>query len=240
MIDDILVSAAASLTDAFTEIGKRFSGLSEGGSVRFQFAASGVLVQQIQSGAPVDVFASAGLPEMDRLQQSNHLIPETRINFAANRLVLIVPHTSKQNRWESLQTAKRIAIGQPETVPAGRYAKETLIKRGDWSRYQSRLVYAGSVRQVLAYVAKGDVDAGFVFATDVRLEAERVRVIVTAVPGQDHSPILYPVSVLSRTKHPALARRFVRYLQEEPAQTVLRRHGFTPPIVSKVSPGKRQ
>src|SRR5579871_157943 len=130
--DTILVSAAASLTNALQDIGKAFTAADPKTTVRFNFGSSGQLQQQIEQGAPVDVFASASPKEMDALQKSGHLETATRIDFAGNRLVLIVPPQSAVKRWEDLKSAsvRHIALSNPASVPSGRYARQTLTKRG--------------------------------------------------------------------------------------------------------------
>ena len=228
--DEVLVSAAASLTDAFNEIGKAYTKTNPQTTVRFNFGASGALQQQIAQGAPVDVFASASPKEMDALQAAGRLAKETRADFAGNRLVLIAPLHSGLKTWEYLRGAsvKRIALSNPASVPSGRYAQETLTHRGLWNAIQPKLVFGENVRQTLAYVTNGDVDAGVVFATDAQVEKTRVRVVQTALPVQDHQPILYPVAAIADAPNPAGARRFVVFLQSPTAQSILARYGFAP------------
>ena len=229
---ELLVSAAASLTDAFEQVGTAFT-KSERGSVtvRFNFAASGVLKQQIMAGAPVDVFASAAAKEMDELQAAKRIDGATRANFTKNRLALIVPAASRLGirDWRDLSRAdvKRIAVSNPDAVPSGRYARETLTKKGLWASLQPKFVFGENVRQTLTYVAGNNVEAGVVFATDARTEAKRVRVAAVGLPGRDHTPILYPAAVVTGTSHPNAARRFVRFLQSREAQAMLKRFGFS-------------
>lgn len=226
--DELLVSAASSLTDAFNEIGVAFTKSNPQTTVRFNFAASGVLQRQIEQGAPVDVFAAAGAKEMDALQTGGHLEAPTRVNFIGNRLVLIVPRDSKLKHWNDLALpgVRRVAISNPATVPSGRYAQETLTRRGLWAGLQPKIILGENVRQTLAYVAQGNADAGLVFATDAAIEKQRVRVAQVAVPGQDHKPILYPVAVIAGAPHAPVARRFVSFLQGPTAQRILLRYGF--------------
>lgn len=226
--DEILVSAASSLTDAFNTIGVAFTQANPQTTVRFNFAASGVLQRQIEQGAPVDVFASASPKEIDALQQGGHLEARTRLNFISNRLVLIVPRGSRLKGWNDLKlnTVRRVALSNPATVPSGRYAQETLTRRGLWASLQPKMILGENVRQTLAYVAHGDADAGLVFATDAAIEKQRVRVAQTAVPGRDHEAILYPAAVLANAPHLPAARRFVAFLQSSTAQRICRRYGF--------------
>jgi molybdate transport system substrate-binding protein len=232
--DEILVSAAASLTDAFTEVGRAYDKANPGTTVRFNFASSGALQRQIEQGAPVDVFASASPKEMDALQRGSHIEESTRLDFASNRLVLIVPEEGALRRWEDLRlpSVHRVALANPDSVPAGRYAKETLTRRSLWGAVQPKSVFGENVRQTLAYVASGDADAGVVFATDAQLDRGRVRVAQQDAPGGDHSPILYPAAVVRGAPNEAAARRFVDFLRGPVAQGILARFGFASAIRS--------
>ncbi len=228
--DEILVSAAASLTDALTEVGKAFTQTDPGTTVRFNFASSGALQQQIEQGAPVDVFASASPKEMDALQSEKRIEPATRVDFAGNRLVLIAPRGSAIKHWTDLNApfVRRVAISNPDSVPSGRYARETLTRRGLWNAVQPKAVFGENVRQTLTYVSGGDAEAGIVFATDARIEARRVRVVEEAAPGRDHAPIVYPAAVVAVAPNAPAARRFVAFLRGPVAQGILARYGFAP------------
>jgi molybdate transport system substrate-binding protein len=230
---EILVSAASSLTEAFRDIGRAFETSEKAHSaVRFNFAGSGVLLQQILAGAPVDVFASAASLEMDRLAAAGRLAADTRFDFAGNRLVLVVGPRDKDlvRDWRDLTRpgVARIAISHPATVPSGRYAQSTLEKRGLWAVLQPKLIDGANVRQTLTYVATGDADAGIVFATDARIEP-RVREVAEAVSGRDHQPIAYPAAVLRDAPQAAVARRFVAFLSSPVARALLKARGFTLP-----------
>ena len=162
---EIIVSAAISLKEGFTEIGSLYERQS-GNRVTFSFGSSGELEKQIEAGAPVDVFASAGQREMDQLQAKGMVEPGSRANFARNRLVLIVPSDSTL-RLHSVSEltnpdVKKIAIGNPKTVPAGLYSHELFDNIKIASQVESRLVFGENVRQVLEYVARGEADAGLV------------------------------------------------------------------------------
>ena len=232
--DEILVSAAASLTDAMREIGRAFTRENPRTTVRFNFGASGALQQQVEQGAPVDVFASASAREMDALQRGRRLAAGTRVAFAGNRLVLIAPPASRLRGWDDLRNGRirRIAMSNPDFVPSGRFARQTLVRRGLWTSVERRAVFGENVRQTLAYVANGDADAGVVFATDARIEPRRVRVVAAAVPGRDHGAIVYPAAVLAGAPNPRAARRFVAFLSSAGARRVLLRYGFTAPAAS--------
>jgi len=226
----LTVSAAASLSDAFKEIGRRFEATKSGVTVRCNFAASGVLIQQIAQGAPVDVFASADQETMNRGVEQKLIEPDTRRDFAANVVVLVAPAQG----GPALKTladlgrpdVKRIAIGKTETVPVGRYTKQLLEAANLWAPLQPKLVQADSVRQVLDYVARGEVEAGFVYRTDAAIMADKVQVALA--PG-GHTPVTYPVAVVSESRQKALAKEFAEYLRSPAAQEVLARFGFAKP-----------
>jgi molybdate transport system substrate-binding protein len=226
---ELVVSAAASLTNAFREIGADFERGHPGDSVAFNFAASDVLLTQIARGAPADVFASADQDAMDKALSQHLIDPATRVDFARNRLVLIVPAGSTPpTALAALADAsyRRIASSNPATVPAGRYARAALKKAGLWTDLQAKLIPTQSVRQSLDYVARGECDAGFVYATDAATQPDKVRVAFEVATGV---PVLYPAAVVRETAHRALAARFIAHLRAPAARAVLARHGFGVP-----------
>jgi molybdate transport system substrate-binding protein len=227
---EITVSAAASLKEAFTEMGRAFESANPAHKVLFNFAASGQLLQQIAQGAPVDVFASADEETMDKAARQGLVNSASRTSFARNQLVVVVPAVSSPPYARLTELArpevKRIAIGNPESVPAGRYAKEVLETARLWADLQPKIVNAQNVRQVLDYVARDEVDAGFVYATDAALAVNRVRVVerpATAVT------ILYPIAVVSGAANAELAAAFVRFVRGESGQRILAGFGFLRP-----------
>lgn len=224
----LTVSAAASLTDAFKEIGPRFEASRRGAAVRFNFAASGVLLQQIAQGAPVDVFVSADPDTMNRGAEQKLIAAESRRDFASNSLVLITPTGSllKTVRELAAPEVKHVAVGKLASVPAGRYTQQALENAQLWTELQPKLVFADNVRQVLDYVARGEVEAGFVYRTDAELAKNRVRIAMT-VGG--HSPVTYPAAAVADSRQPALARDFIAYLGGADAQAVLAKYGFGKP-----------
>ncbi len=226
----LTVSAAASLTDAFKAIGARFEAGQPGISVRFNFAASGVLIQQIEQGAPVDVLASADQETMNRGVAQKLVDAHTRRDFATNTLVLIVPaqEAPPVKALADLAGAavKRIAIGKPASVPVGRYAQQALTAAGLWATLEPKFVQGDSVRQVLDYVARGEAEAGLVYRTDAAMMADKVNVVQT-VDG--HAPVRYPVAVISESRNKALARDFAAFLVAPEAQAILVRFGFGKP-----------
>lgn len=226
----LTVSAAASLTDAFKEIGPKFEATQPGATVRFNFAASGVLLQQIAQGAPVDVFASADQETMNRGAEQKLITTGTRRDFAANSLVLITP-TQGATTVTTLadlnkSAVKRIAIGKVASVPVGRYTQQALEATRQWTPLQPKVVFADNVRQVLDYVSRGEVEAGFVYRTDAALLKDKVRIAMT-VDG--HAPVTYPVAVVADSKQAALAKDFVAFLSGAQAQAVLAKYGFGKP-----------
>lgn len=227
---DLTVSAAASLTNAFKDIAPLFEAAHPGTKLQFNFAASGVLLQQIAKGAPVDVFASADQETMDQAQAQNLVKPPQRRDFVSNSLVVIVPAASAQLPKAVGELAQpaygKIAIGLPASVPVGRYTKSVLEGAQLWGAIEPKMVGATNVRQALDYVQRGEVDAGFVYATDAALMADKVKVALT-VPTP--KPILYPVAPLPAGPNAAMGEKFVDFLFTPPAQAVLSKYGFGKP-----------
>ncbi|MBL0730568.1 molybdate ABC transporter substrate-binding protein [Piscinibacter sp. HJYY11] len=227
---ELTVSAASSLANAFSELGPAFEAANPGHKVLFNHGASGALLQQLTRGAPVDVFASADQETMDQAQTRGLVKAAQRRNFVSNALVLIVPAATTRlpKTLADLGQApyQRIAIGLPASVPVGRYTQGVLEAAGLWKAIEPKMIGANNVRQALDYVARGEVDAGFVYATDAALLHGKVKVAFS-VPTP--SPILYPVAPLVASPHAALAQRFVDFLVSAPAQAVLARHGFGKP-----------
>lgn len=224
----LTISAAASLTEAFKEIGARYEAAHPGVSVRFNFAASGVLLQQVRQGAPVDVFVSADEETVTRGVDAGLFDAHTRQDFAANTVVLIVPAGAGTRVTAPADLTasgiKRIAIGKAATVPVGRYTQQALSAAKLWDALAPKFVQADSVRQVLDYVSRGEADAGFVYRTDAVLMPGKVQ-IVQAIGG--HQPVTYPAVVVSASREQGLAKDFVGYLLSPAAQDVLKRCGFT-------------
>ncbi|MEO8279272.1 MAG: molybdate ABC transporter substrate-binding protein [Ideonella sp.] len=227
---DLTVSAASSLTNAFKEIAPLFEADHPGTKVLLNFAASGALLQQIAKGAPVDVFASADQETMNQAQARSLVLAAERRDFAANKLVVIVPSDGKPLPRAvadlSQPTYARIAIGLPASVPVGRYTQGVLQKAGLWTVIEPKMIAAQNVRQVLDYVARGEVDAGFVYSTDAALMPDKVRTAVT-VPTE--TPILYPIAALAQSANAEAARQFVAFVLSPPAQGVLAKYGFGKP-----------
>ena len=221
------MSAAASLTNAFKELATRFESVAPGAKVRLNFAASGALYQQIRQGAPVDVFASADQVTMDRAAKESLIIDATRVEFAANSVVLVEPLQGgvgiKSIKDLTRPEVKRIAVAKTATVPAGRYARQALESAGLWASLEPRYILADSVRQVLDYVSRGEVEAGFVYATDAAIMKDKVKVVATA---SGHDPVSYPAAVVAATGQKELAGKFVSFLSSGTAHEILDRYGF--------------
>jgi molybdate transport system substrate-binding protein len=228
--EEILVSAAISLKDAFKEISSVYEKRT-GIRVRLNLGASGLLQKQIEAGAPADVYASAGVKQMDALEAGGWIVPETRRSFVRNRLVLVVPagSTPAMKSFADLAgpSISRLAIGNPKTVPAGQYARQSLKKLALWDRLESRLVPAENVRQVLDYVARGEVDAGIVYASDVSV-SRGIAVVAAQAPEDSHDPILYPVAVVTETEFPREAAEFIDLVLDDSGQAIMRKYGFLP------------
>jgi len=229
--DSITVAAAISLKDALADIAKSYKS-DTGEDVQLTFASSGQLMALIKSGAPIDVFVSAATRQVDDLARTKHVDDKTRRTIAANDLVLIVPANARSAPESFKDLAdpkyKRIALGEPRTVPAGEYAAETLAALELTDAVKPRAVYANNVRQVLDYVERGEVAAGIVYATDARAAGDKVRVVDRADPAT-HTPILYPAAAVTASKKPAAAQKFLDYLTSDKAQKLLTARGFTKP-----------
>jgi molybdate transport system substrate-binding protein len=224
------VFAAASLTDALGEVDREFTAHT-GIAVKASFAASSVLAKQVEAGAPADVFFSADVPWVDYLDQRGLLKAGTRHDLLGNALVLIAPADSTVQlsiapRFQLLAALGegRLAMADPDSVPAGRYAREALTRLDVWDSISGRLARAENVRAALAYVARGEVPLGIVYQTDAQAE-KRVR-IVAVFPADTHPPITYPVALTARAR--PQATRFTQFLMGESARRIFERYGFVP------------
>ena len=227
---ELLVSAAASMTNALKELAPLFEAQHPGTKVQLNFGASDALVQQVSKGAPVDVLACADQESMDKADTQKLLTAGSRKNFAGNSLVLIVPSDSTlaiQTAADLAQASvKRVAMGNPASVPAGRYTQQALEQGKLWSVVEPKAIYALSVRQSLDYVARGEVDAGFVYNTDAAIQKDKVRVVGT-VPSA--VAISYPIATMASSKNAAIAQQFIDYTVSPAGQAVLTRYGFLKP-----------
>jgi len=227
---DLVVSAAASLTNVFKTLAEQYEKVHPDTKVVLNFGASDVLMQQIVRGAPADVFASADQDAMNKAEAEKVIQPASRKDFAANQVVLIVPTGSKLGigalRDLTRADVKRVAYGNPSSVPVGRYTKGALEAENLWEAVSAKGVPAQNVRQSLDYVARGEVDAGFVFATDAAIMPDKVKVAVR-VPNR--TPVTYPIAITTQTKQPTQAASFVQYVLSPDGQAVLAKYGFQKP-----------
>lgn len=225
----LLVGAASSLGEPLQALAPGFIASQKGAAPRFNFAASGVLQQQIQTGAPIDVFVSAGEKQMDRLEKAGLLAAGSRRVIATNQLVLVVPSRSplRSVRFQGLDSSAihRIAIGD-RSVPAGDYGRQTLAYYGLGEAVKAKLVPLGSARAVAQAVAAGDVDAGIVYKSDAQ-NVPRLR-IVAAAPEASHGPIRYTAAVVAASRQPNVAAAYLASLGSAQASQVFRRYGLLP------------
>ena len=224
----IIISAAASLTDAFTDIKPAFEKLHPGTEVVMNFASSGACFRQIEQGAPADIFASANPKWMARAVQAKLVAPESETVFAHNSLVLAVPAANPAGiaSLDDLQTTRvtSIGLGTPKTVPAGKYAKQALEDMGLWSAFESKYIFAANVRQVLDYLRRGEIDCGFVYATDAKKGGDAVHSVQEIALKQ---PVTYPIGMLATSSNKKAAREFITFLVSEKGQSILADRGFS-------------
>ena len=225
----ITVAAAASLSDAMQEMKQQFEQQHPGSKVQFQFAGSGALLQQLDKGAPIDVLATADQSTMDKAQQKGLIAADTRFNFAANQLLLVVakeaavhPHTLQELASPAI---KKIALGNPASVPVGSYSQAALQQAGVWDSVAHKMVFTQNVRQSLDYVVRGEVEASFVYKTDAAMQPDKLQVAM-AVPTTQ--PIAYPIAVTQASQQAAQAQAFVQYVVSDAGQAVLAKYGFMP------------
>ena len=227
-IDSLLIGAAASLQQVLQEITPLYQTKVTNQKLDYNFAASGTLQQQIEQGAPIDVFISAATKQIDALKQKNLLLAGTQRNLLTNQLVLVIPKQGvialKDFRELVNPDINRIAIGEPRSVPAGQYATEVLKNLGILEQVKSKFVLGNNVKAVLAAVSTGDADAGIVYLTDAK-SSPQVAIAAYADPHL-HSPIIYPIAILKTTKFPAATQQYVNFLQSPPAQKVFEKYGF--------------
>ncbi|MFC5528267.1 molybdate ABC transporter substrate-binding protein [Cohnella yongneupensis] len=227
----LTVSAAASLTDALTEIQKQYEASHDRVKIKFNFAASGTLQQQIEQGAPVDLFISAAAKNMNALVDKQLIAEDEHTNLLSNSLVVVTPVDSKitiANMADLSQDGvKQIAIGIPSSVPAGNYAQQALTKAGLWEAMQSKTVQAKDVRQVLQDVETGNVDAGFVYKTDA-LTSKKSNIAFSVDPAS-YDSIVYPIGIVKATKYSDEAKDLYAYLQSKEAMDIFLKYGFELP-----------
>jgi molybdate transport system substrate-binding protein len=227
-VQELTVSAASSLKGAFTEIGKAFD-QANNSKTTFNFDASGTLQKQIEGGAPVDVFASAALKQVNALIDEKLVDAASVKNFASNEIVLVVPADSKLGitSFQDLAKAnvKKVTYGDPKVAPHGVAAEEILNKLGLFDQVKPKVIYAANVSAALAYVSKGEVDAGIIFATEAVAGGDTVKIAATSDPSW-HSKIAYPVAAVSASKNKTLAQAFVDFVAGSEGQSILQKYKF--------------
>jgi len=223
----LTLSVAASLKDSIEETEAAFKQSHLAIEFSNNFGSSGTLAVQIDRGSPVDLFISAADKPLDGLAAKGLIVAGTRRNLLTNTLVLIAPRDSKLHDFQGLadKSIRVIALGDPASVPAGQYGKQTLASLRLWDRLNTKLVLGKDVRQVLTYVETGNADAGLVYATEAQASG-KVRVVATA-PESTHDPIVYPVAVVKGSRNEEASRRFVEFLRGPIAQAIFVKHGFT-------------
>ncbi|MDC3413560.1 molybdate ABC transporter substrate-binding protein [Aquibacillus sp. 3ASR75-11] len=219
------ISAASSLTVAIDEIKAMYE---ERNNIKLEinYASSGTLVNQMKQGAPVDVFVSASKEWMNQATEEGLIDKSSVVPLLYNRLVFGTNEKNEQISFEDMVTTEKaqIAIGDPESVPVGAYAKEVLQNKNLWDTWQSKLVYAKNARQVAVYVESGNVDAGFLFQSDAI--AFKTINVIEVIPESLHSPIVYPAGITTQTANEEGASQFLRFLQSETAQSIFKTYGF--------------
>ncbi len=224
----IKLAAAISMKEALIDVNAAFV-KATGNDVEFAFGASGLLLTQIQNGAPMDAFISAAVDQVDAAEKAGLVVKGSRQIIARNELVLIVPTNSALKLGSIADLAKadvkKIAVGQPKAVPAGQYAMQAIASLKLDKDLAGKIINGANVRQVLDYVIRGEVDAGFVYATDAQQAGAKVKVIATA-PADSHDPIVYPGVLLTAGKNPAVTKKFFDFLASPAGKKILEAHGF--------------
>lgn len=228
---ELTISAAASLTDALKEIQHSYESTHTGIKLNFNFGGSGALEKQIEQGAPSDLFLSASTKNMKSLVDQQLIDTKKQKTWLTNELVAVIPADGTMNIASvtdlTKKEVKKVAIGIPESVPAGNYAQEALTKAKLWDTLQSKLVQAKDVRQVLQYVETGNADVGFVYKTDA-LTSQKAKIAFEVNP-KTYSPVEYPIGIVKATKHIQEAEDFYAYLQSQESLNIMDKYGFTIP-----------
>ena len=223
---ELNISAAASLKEAMTDIQTEFKKVKPNITLTVNFGASGSLQQQIEQGAPCDIFISAGQSQMKALDDKSLLLENTKKDLVKNDLVLVGPKDTTIASVSDLNTdkIKKIAVGEPSSVPAGKYADEVFQKLGIKDAISSKLVLAKDVKEVLAWSASGNAEVGFVYKSDA-LSSSDVKIIETIADNM-HSPITYPVGVIKASKNPDASKAFEDFLFTDTCKTIFEKYGY--------------
>jgi molybdate transport system substrate-binding protein len=223
----LTVSSGAGLRNVMETVQQAYAQVVPNVKINYNFAASGVLRQQIEQGAPVDIALLASQEDMDALQSKHLLLEGTRRNLLNSEVVLIVPKNSTGiSSFLDLtsQNIKRIAIGEPRTVPLGKYAEEVLKYFGIRDQVQSKLVYARSALEIMSYVESGNVDAGIVHDTNAK-QSNQVRMVAIA-PATSHTPVIYPIAILKNSRNLNAAKAFWQFLSSSQARAIFQKYGY--------------
>lgn len=223
---DITISAAASLTESLNEIAKKYEEKT-GAKISINFDSSGTLQKQIEQGAPTDLFISAAKKNMDKLEEEKLIDSDTRKDLLKNKLVLIASkeYKDKINNVSDLKKLDgKISIGQPESVPAGKYAKETMEYYKLWDDVKDNIVYGKSVKQVAKYVESGEAIAGFVYNNDAKVLKKSY--VKQTFDEKAHKPVVYPMAVVKSSDNKESAKKFQEYLMTKEAQDIFIKYGF--------------
>ena len=226
---EILVAAAASLKNAYEDkLIPMFEEANPGVTVKGTYDSSGKLQTQIKEGLEADVFMSAAKKQMTALDEEGMIASDTITDLLENKIVLIVPtgNEKKLEKFEDIENADSIALGDPASVPAGHYAQEALTNLGIWDKIQDKVSFGTNVTEVLNQVAAASADAGIVYATDAASMADQVEVVAEAPEGSLAKKVIYPVAVVKGTAHEEVAKEFVAFLQTDKAITVFEDYGF--------------
>lgn len=223
---ELNISAAASLKEAMAEIQTEYQKVKPNVTLTFNFGASGSLQQQIEQGAPCDIFISAGQSQMKALDEKSLLLENTKKDLVTNDLVLVGPKDTTITGLSDLNTdkVKKIAVGEPKSVPAGKYADEVFQNLGIKDAISSKLVFAKDVKEVLAWSTSGNTEVGFVYKSDA-LSSDSAKIIET-VPEDKHSPIKYPVGVIKASKNPDAAKAFEEFLSNDTSKKIFEKYGY--------------
>ena len=227
---EILVAAAASLKNAYEDkLIPMFEEANPGVTVKGTYDSSGKLQTQIEEGLEADVFMSAAKKQMTALDEEGMIASDTITDLLENKIVLIVPtgNEKKLEKFEDIENADSIALGDPASVPAGQYAQEALTNLGIWDKIQDKVSFGTNVTEVLNQVAAASADAGIVYATDAASMADKVEVVAEAPEGSLSEKVIYPVAVVKGTAHEEVAKEFVAFLQTDKAITVFEEYGFS-------------
>lgn len=225
---ELTVLAAASLTDATTELAELYKKVAPNVTLTFSYGASGALQTQIEEGAPADLFLSAASKQMNALDEEGLLLSDTRVDLLLNKIVLIVPANSTLGltSFEEVgeDTVKTIALGEPDGVPVGQYAEQVFTNLGILDVVKAKANYGSDVKQVLTWVESGESDCGVVYATDAQISSKVT--IVCEAPEGSHEDIIYPAAVIGTSASPEAAKAFLDYLSTEEAASVFKEYGF--------------